>query len=114
MNKDRFVAILNELKAARDMQDEVDNIMKKYRDKVRSDYMDSTFTIAHDEIVIDLLQEMMNDDTDWISWWVYETNYGEHMTKIYDNEEDGNVIADLKTASDLYDFLMQNGGDSND
>lgn len=57
----------------------------------------------------ELLSQVMGDTEEWVGWWCYETDFGrEHdMTKVYDayGEE---VIANLETAGDLYDFLVKN------
>jgi len=52
--------------------------------------------------IIDMINEKMQiEDKDLIGWWLYE----DVEKLIYDC--DGNVIADLKTASDLYDYIME-------
>ena len=56
----------------------------------------------------ELLSQAMGDQEEWVGWWCWETDFGrEHdMTKIYDayGEE---VIANLETAEDLYDYLVK-------
>ena len=105
------------LREANDLQDKIDELMRDARDNIENDFMNAaSLMINHEGIVIELLSDMFDDKGEWISWWVYETNYGAEHTEVYD--KDGNVIADIKTAADLYDFLIsekhQNGGDSND
>ena len=45
------------------------------------------------------------DDTDTLSWWLYECNYGRDF-KIGDLEDNG-VKVDLTTPEKLYDYLVE-------
>lgn len=53
--------------------------------------------------LLDLLKELFHDfDNQLIEWWLWD-----HVEKkIYDNEN--NVIADLTSVEDFYDYLVQN------
>ena len=50
---------------------------------------------------------MFNDRGNWISWWLYEQDYGRSV-RIDDvfNEEIGKFI-DLTTPEKLYDYLIE-------
>jgi hypothetical protein len=51
--------------------------------------------------IISMINEVMDiKDTDLIDWWLYE----DVEKIIYDNEE--NEIAHLRTAGDLYDYIV--------
>ena len=109
MNKHKFVKIINRLKEARQLQDNINDLMNKARENIENDFMNaSSLMINHEDTVIDLLQEIMNDTFDTISWWIFETDYGrrESMTQIYDARTK-EVIADIKTAEDLYDYVIK-------
>lgn len=109
MNKHKFVKIINRLKEARQLQDNINELMNKARENIENDFMNgASLMINHEDTVIDLLQEIMNDTFDCIPWWIYETDYGsrENMTKIY-KVGTGEVLADIKTAEDLYDYLNE-------
>ena len=56
--------------------------------------------------VVALLQNIMGDDGEWISYWAYELCFGEGYKPgcVTDN----GVDVPLKTADDLYDFLVAN------
>ena len=63
----------------------------------------------------ELLSQVMGDNEEWVGWWCYETDFGRNhdMTKVYDATQSlegksEKVIADLRTAEDLYDFLVKN------
>lgn len=104
MNKYKFVEIINRLKESTQLQEDINQLIRKSKD-YRESMNASSLMISHEDIVIELLQEMMDDAFDYITWWIYETDYGrrETMTKIYDKND--KIIADIKTAEDLYDYL---------
>lgn len=55
----------------------------------------------------ELLEQVMDDEHGNISWWCWTTYFGrdEEMTQIFN--EDGSVYKDIKTAEDLYDYLVE-------
>ena len=56
--------------------------------------------------VVALLESIMEDDGEWISYWAYELCFGKGYKPgcVTDN----GVDVPLKTADDLYDFLVAN------
>lgn len=106
MDKRRFVEIINALKSADKLQRDVNALMRTAKENIENDFMNgASLMINHEYIVIELLEEIMKDSCDTISWWIYETQYGKSGTEIYDSEVK-NVIVDLKTPEDLYDYLV--------
>ena len=67
---------------------------------------------------IHLLELAMEDRYEYVSWWVYETDYGksEDMTEISWTEDGQEKSVKLTTAEALYDFLVENAkhNDSNE
>lgn len=56
---------------------------------------------------IDLLEKIMNDNSEWISYWIYELNCGKHNDcTITENYVERKVS--IKTIEELYDFLIGN------
>lgn len=59
----------------------------------------------YQELFLDLMKLIMNDDGDWISYYIYDLDFGS-------NYRDGTIIdkdnkdIKLRTASDLYDLLL--------
>ena len=105
INKNKFVSIMNALKSADELQDRINELMKTAKENIQDDFMNAAgLMICHTDIVIDLLSYIFDDKAEWISWWVFETNYGENHTKVYKNDE---IIADIKTPEQLYDFLIE-------
>ena len=59
------------------------------------------------ETVIDLLEFIFNDKNQWISYWIFELDFGKDYEDGYVKDEHGEVIP-LKTTEDLYDLLVRN------
>ena len=59
---------------------------------------------------IHLLELAMEDRYEYVSWWVYETDYGksEDMTEISWTEDGQEKSVKLTTEDALYDFLVEN------
>ena len=54
--------------------------------------------------LLDVLKEAINDQYDYISWWLYEGT--DHIVSW---EENGQTVSvDLTDVNDLYDFLAKN------
>ncbi len=104
MDKRSFAKIINALKSADKLQRDINALMRTAKENIENDFMNgASLMINHECIVIELLEEIMKDSCDTISWWIYETEYGKSRPEIYDSE--GNVMVDLKTPEDLYDYL---------
>jgi len=55
-------------------------------------------------VVIELLSKHLDNDDCWLSWWIWECNYGtEHC--LY-NEKDSDEDIDLSDIRVFYDFLV--------
>lgn len=61
---------------------------------------------------IELLQEAMNDEDEWIDYWVYELNCGEEYFDGIALDANGNPI-ELKTIWDLYNAIKIQKGQKN-
>lgn len=109
MTKEQFVSAIEELKDADDLQNQIDDIMKKSLANKRNDFMNAaSLQISHEELVIDLLEEIFDDEGQWIVYWIYELDYGKKYTKgcVVDDKP-----IDISTAGKLYDFLIKNKGE---
>lgn len=111
VSKEEFVEIIDRLKEVNDFVDEVNDKARKLRDSVRSDFMNaSSLSISHESIVVELLQDIFNDESDWLGWWLYEENYGRDF-KVgdisYEDEEGITIYPDLGKAEYLYEWLLE-------
>jgi len=66
--------------------------------------VDDNFEGQLQDALIKAIETAMNDKDNYVSWWIYETDFGKKHTKIYEKDV---VLADLKTAEDLYDWLKK-------
>lgn len=105
ITKQEFVDIISRLRDYNDLQNKIQELFKDNIDNKEMDFMNAgSICIAHETIVVKLLENMF-DDTDILSWWLYECDYGRTFG-IGDLEENGKQI-DLTTPEKLYDYLIQ-------
>lgn len=106
INKEKFVKIINRLKETNDFVERTNDEARKLQDSIESDFFNSmSLSISHENLVVKLLENMF--DTDLISWWLYELNYGREFKVGYLIEGDGVTKPDLSTAEKLYDYLIK-------
>ena len=109
ISKEKFKEIIEKLKKANDFVDEVNEKAKKLDDAIISDFFNaSSLSISHENIVVELLENMF--DTDIISWWIYELDYGKKYKEGCIQDYNGENI-DLSTVKKLYDYLIKELGD---
>lgn len=108
ISKEKFVEILNRLKNYNKLQNKIQYLFDDLIDNRENDFTNAgSICIGHESIVVDLLEEMFN--TDLISWWVCELNYGIYYIKgCLQKEENGKVVnIDVSTPEKLYDYLIE-------
>lgn len=106
MTKENFCKIINKLKTASDVQNQVNEIYRNSRENIDNDFMNAAaLQINHESIVVELLKEIMHDKGDDISYFVYGLDYGREWTPdsiICDGES-----IDISTPERLYDYLVK-------
>lgn len=100
MEKELFIEVVDKMQ---ELYDKEGRLTKFLQDE----FSDSNGPFIYDEpltILQNLLERLMNDQDNWISYYAWEQDFGrEH--KLGDvSEEDGTPIP-LFNASDLYDIL---------
>lgn len=104
ISKNKFIEIINRLKNYNELQEKIDNLFKDLIDNEEQDFMNAgSICIGHETIVIQILETMF--ETDIISWWIYETEYGTSfkMGSFIDNGQN----VDLSTPEKLYEYLIK-------
>lgn len=106
VSKEEFVNTLEELKKTDELQRKIDDLI---RDASHfTDILDFVsgygFVVTHDAKVVELLDNMF--DTDMVSYWVYELDYGKEYKEGCVSEADGTII-NIETASDLYEYITK-------
>ena len=105
ISKEKFVEIINRLKNYKELQDKIDELFKDNIDNRENDFINAgSICIGHESVVVELLENMFNSDM--ISYFIYELEYGEKYEKGCVLDANMNNI-DLSTAEKLYDYLVQ-------
>lgn len=119
MDKQRFCKILNQLRDSEEMCTKINDIIRKYSNTLNTDFISGyAFGGFHSNTVTELLEELLGDEYETVSWWCFETNYGKgSRDNGYGVEplitlEDGTDIL-LDTPEKLYDFLTSDKGGEN-
>lgn len=106
ISKEEFVKIIEKLKIVNDFVEETNSKARKLNDAIISDFFNaSSLSVSHENIVLQLLENMFND-TEILSWWLYELDYGRKFELGCIQDANGKDI-DLSTADKLYDFLVE-------
>ena len=105
ISKEKFVEIINRLKKYNELQNDINELFNESIDNKEMDFMNAgSICIGHESVVVYLLERMF--DTDMISYFIYELNYGKKYKAGYVLDENMNEI-DLSTAEKLYDYLIK-------
>ena len=110
ISKEEFVKIIERLKETNDFVDEINEKARKLQDAIRSDFFNAmSLSISHEEIVVQLLENMFNDE-DIISWWIYDLDYGRKFKLgCIQEEKNGKIVnIDLSNEEKLYEYLIEN------
>lgn len=105
ISKEQFVKIIDRLRETNDFVEETNDKARKLQDAVESDFFNAmSLSISHESIVVELLENIFNDK-DYISWWLYELDFGRKYKEYCIRDADEKAI-DVSTAEKLYDFLI--------
>ena len=104
INKEKFVEIMNRLKNYNDLQEKINELFKGYIDNRENDFCNAgSICIGHESVVVSILEDMF--ETDLISWWIYELDYGKEYSPgalLIDDKE-----IDVSTVDKLYDVMIE-------
>lgn len=107
INKSEFCRILTKLKENEDFIDEINNVLRKFGG---DSYI---FSTGLEDTIVRLLESIFSDTDQWISYWVWEKGFGDNYEDGDAVDENGDIIH-IKTAEELYDFLIKNMREAND
>ena len=106
LSKQEFCNIINNMKTTEKYTNELNNIHKKYN-------KDSVVSFPEHTDLINVLNIMFDDTSELIEYWIYELNFGDlYEDGCITENDDTNII--LKTAEDLYDYLIKEMNDKNE
>ena len=105
ITKERFVQILRRLENYNKLQEQINSLFAECIDNKENDFCNAgSICIGHESVVVELLENMFN--TDMISYWIYELDYGKEYKDGYVQDGEGNNI-DISTVEKLYDYLIK-------
>ena len=105
ISKEKFVEIINRLKGYTELQNKINDLFRDNIDNKEMDFVNAgSICIGHESVVVYLLEKIF--DTDMISYFIYELDYGEKYKAGCVLDENMNEI-DLSTAEKMYDYLVQ-------
>lgn len=101
MKKELFVSTMEKVEGLVRLQDEFNNLLHRIDDQFGGGYI---FNQSID-ILEHLLKELVEDKYDYISYFMWELDFGKDYTDGTITEADGTIIK-LENASDLYDLIQ--------
>ena len=109
LSQQEFVDIINRLREASDLQEQVDRLFRNSRDNIENDFCNAAaLQISHENSVVFLLKRIMNDHYEYIDYFIYELDYGRKYESGMITDENGQDI-DIHTPELLYDVISSNG-----
>ena len=102
LSKKDFCNIIEKLKHNEEYIDKLNDVFRAYKSETQ------VFSTGLESSMVEILEIIFNDtEENWISYWCWELGFGKHYSEGTVTEFNGDVIS-LKTAEDLYDFLIAN------
>ena len=102
LSKKEFVNVTNDIKRNDEFLDKLNDLFLKHGSDT------AIYSLGLVDTIIDLLETMFKDKIDhWISYWIYECDFGENFN-VGDIVELNGYKPDITTAEQLYDYLVKN------
>lgn len=109
LSKKEFVDVMNRLRGASDLQEQVNKLFHDSRENIENDFCNAAaLQISHENSVVFLLKRIMRDQYEYIDYFIYELDYGRKYEEGMITEADGRNI-DIHSSELLYDFILNNG-----
>ncbi len=109
LSQEEFVDIINRLREASDLQEQVNKIFRNSRENLENDFCNAAaLQISHESTVVFLLKKVLCDKYDYIEYFIYELDYGRKYESGMITDENGQDI-DIHTPELLYDFISNSG-----
>ena len=106
LDKSEFVRIVDRLRESSELVDKVNELFRNSRDNVDCDFCNGAgLQISHESLVVNLLEKLMRDQYENISYYIYELKYGKQYKPGMITGPEGNI--DLSSPEALYDYLVQ-------
>ena len=106
LDKSEFVRIIDRLRESSELVDKVHELFRNSRDNVDCDFCNGAgLQISHESLVVNLLEKLMRDHCENISYYIYELKYGKQYKPGMITGPEGDI--DLSTPEALYEYLVQ-------
>lgn len=102
---EEFEKQINDIKRITAFNDNINCLTVKYNKECK-DQAELMFPSLESNVIW-LLRKIMNDKGDWISYWIYELDFGTKYHEGCVTDENGKNI-NLETVKDLWSFLLVN------
>ena len=102
LTKEEFVNIIKRLESSYDLICQYMDDVEKNRILI-PDQLITAF--SQEPLVVKLLEKIMKDDEEFISYFVYELNYGRDYTTGLVTDRDG--VVNIASAENLYEYLIK-------
>lgn len=102
ITKKQFITIITAIEEQHKLEQEFADAL----DKILDGNFVPMLSANLENSIMTVVKELFEDNADWISWWMYEKDFGKRkdMSASYKN---GKKIK-LDTVDDLYKFLIKN------
>jgi len=99
MEKESFIKYMEELMRIKGIEDDLNKVLRRYA----NDFNNLFFT-PYETLIVEILKDAMNDEYDWISYWLYDCDCGTNDNADSVKDKDGKKIP-LRTLDDLYNII---------
>lgn len=100
LKRETFVDAISKIKKHEELMDRLDTVCREFGSFRPS----LDFGNLHLQALLEVLKDAMDDEYDYISWWLYEGT--DHI--VFWEENGQTISVDLTDVNDLYDFLAKN------
>lgn len=108
ISKDKFIDYMNQIKADMDRSTTLANTLNDLYGKRQGFYVDFYPSSDLQNLTIKMLSDIFKDKNNWLTYYVYECDFGENKTFIASvTDIDGKKIP-FETLSDVYELLVNN------
>ena len=105
ISKDEFLNAIDAIRTHEMFVTDVFDVCSKHN--INTDYCVFGLSDSLVSTVVDLLADGMNDTYEYISWWLFDCDFGKHNNTVVVKGDDVDKSYDLDSAEKLYDFLVE-------
>lgn len=102
---ENFKRHIKDIQLMSELQDRIDDAKYNFNKSETKEEFHFLFPTGIDNI-IELLAMLTNDRDEWISYWIYELDFGKRADALECTDGEGNIIP-LHTIEDLWTVLNQ-------